>query len=669
MTKRLSALALAGLLAATTIGGLAGPASAQSAEDAVKAWIAALDAGDQFDARAAEVSADGDRVTVRNLLILDEETNGGLLFETLMLDGFATLPPRGFSAETAVADRIRIRSQNADYTLVGVRLSGLTVPDTAFTFDPEAPVASVIGILGLGARTTLDDGFIGRIDVARGGEEAALISYQNFHVFGVRDGRVQGYTAGPFIVDAPAAEGLVTMTVDEVKSENLDAAALLHLLDPGAYARGVGDRLRRTLVGNTSYRNIVIDGPDIRLRIDAIESADFAIRQPARPFAGTLDRLLLGAPATPEMTLAMDEMVLDLVSSFSIGHLSIQGLDVFADSIDRFHLGEFHIDDLSIAGLGEIGFADLDLVVGGVGSITVGQFALGGVVFPDEAEIRAAIAAMGGSGDVGLFDVVPSFNYIELAGVEVGVPGELPIGLDRLQLLLDGHVGAIPASIILEIAGVTAPMSLLEGDSRSLITQLGLTQLSVDLGFDAAWNEAAETLAINGVHFRLAGAGMISADVTLAGVTREMMFDPEVSAAAGIEDLALARLAVTAVDENLVNRVFAWAAEGDETPVDEFREQFIRGLPFLLAFTFGNDLSRQIAPPLQEFLRSPGTVAVIAEPPVPIPLDELSRYLTSPPANLLEVLGLTIVTEGAGVAPAEEGAAGAIREGQAQQRR
>jgi hypothetical protein len=433
-------------------------------------------------------------------------------------------------------------------------------------------------------------------------------------------------------------DSLITVTVQTLESRNIDFNAIVNAFDADRYVNGIGNDAWMTLVEHTAYRNIQVDAPGLQMRIRAIEADDFALRQSDRPIETLLQTFLMGEeePGT--------DFAIDALTPWSIGNLSFQGIDFVADDVPRFRLGEIHLTNFSLDGLGEFGLSDLDIVTTD-GFITLEDFAFGDIVFPKRDAIRRALAA-GDRGDaVDVAELVPRLGYFELGGLEVGFADTLPITVDRARLEFGGFIGPVPTGYTFEVRGFGAPLTLLGDEIRRVFNQLGYTDATGDFAIDIAWDEANETLRLNNAYLALVGAGSIRANLQIVGVTREMILDPNGLTEVDPDQLRLGGAQVLVTDETLADRLFQRGAEGADLPAAQFRDEFIRGLPFLLQFppiSLNRDLATRLTAPLQEFLRQPGTLEVTIAPPTPIGLGELADLIQRAPNQILELLGVTI---------------------------
>lgn len=622
-------------------------------------WIDALTAENPtLSADYMDITVAGDTVTITGLTVYDPAMDGGVQFDTITIGGYSELPPTGFAVASFTIDHIVTRVDTSVTEIFNVAMSNLTVPETGAMFDPERPFSSMVDIFALAAGVSLDRLAIGRIDMAQdAGGLNSVVSYNNYLVVGMDEGRIASVTAGPIFLESPSPDGLMRMSVASIQSSDIDLNAVLNTFDDDAYVNGVGDGEWHTLLGDASYRGIVVEAPGLQMRIRAIVMEEFRLRQADQPIGTFMDMLLIGTdlPVAEVEAMATDR-ALDLITPYQLGYFAIEGLDVYTRDVARFHVGDFHIADLSIDGLGEFGFGDVDIILDDIGALRIGAFAIGDIVMPSHDVLRDAVRAGAEGGEVDPLALIPTVGYLDLAGFEFGAPGEIPIAVDRAQILLGGYIGPTPTGYRLEVQGFAAPLTLLDDEFSRLLMQLGYSEAKGDFTVDIGWNEATETLALHDLYLALQGAGSIRANLQIVGVTREMLENPEAMAALAPEQLRFGGAQLLVTDETVADRLFAWTAEGTNTPAAQYRDEFIRGLPFLLSVMIDRDLAAQISPALQQFLRTPGSLMLNVAPSEPVPFSEIMATITRSPTELLGLLGITMTAEPPAGTPAIEGA-------------
>ena len=640
------ACAVASVVAGLTVAAaLPGHAQDQgAAAEALEAWVTDLDASPDVNATYESIAGAGNEATLTGLTISGRELI--ITFDPISVTGYRALGATGYAFASFNVDRIEARTPTTEINVVDFAIANLAVPETGYEFDETQPLTSILEIWGSVSQISIDEISIDRIDIGQfDGGLNSLVSYHNFFVSGIADGRIASTNAGPLIMESPSPDALFTMTVDDMRSENIDFGAIAWVLDLAAYTDG--NREWRTMLDYAEYNNIIVTAPDLQLRIRTVAIDDFETRQSAEPFTLVLEQILtdtdLSALQADELT---QRILVDLISPWGIGEISIQGLDIYADDIDRFHIGEFHISELSIEGLGEIGLSDLDVVVGGEGYLKLGALALGGVVMPDEEIIKRIIAVTAAGGEfTKIEEVLPTIAYVEITDFEFAAAATLPVTLDRLLIGTEGYLAALPTESTFEVRGLGIPLTLVEGEVRRLLTQVGYTELKIDLGIYLSWNEATETLLFEDMHAAIVDAGSITASFEIGGVTREMFenldsLDPE-----QLLLLTFNWAEIRVVDEAVADRLFEWTAQGTDQPADQYRNEFIIGLPFLLGLTIDSAVAAEVGPPIQEFLRGPSILLIEARPEEPVPLVAVMSMIESSPFALLDLLAVDLVVE------------------------
>jgi hypothetical protein len=140
--------------------------------------------------------------------------------------------------------------------------------------------------------------------------------------------------------------------------------------------------------------------------------------------------------------------------------------------------------------------------------------------------------------------------------------------------------------------------------------------------------------------FAMADVGTVSGNVTVTGLRpTEFM---ELADEAALEKLSFVRGTVTAEDDSIVGRGLAMQAEQLGVDPEAFREQFAMGLPFMLAFLGDPKLQAELAPVLQQFIKTAsGSLTMVSNPASPIPLIELAIVGADAPFELLKALNVT----------------------------
>jgi hypothetical protein len=623
------------------------PALAQPAIDAagaLEAWVAGLDESPELQATYESITGEGGEAVLTGLVVTGQELI--IRFDAITVSGYRGIGTSGYAFSSFVAPRVDASTPTTEVSVIGFAIDNLVVPEGANPYDETQPITSILDMWGSASQVSMDRLSIDRIDIGRfDGGLNSLVTYQNFVMNGLANGRIASTSAGPLVMESPSPDALLVMTVDDLRSDDIDFGAIAWVLDPAAYADG--NRDWRSMLGHAEYDNIIIAAPDFQLRVRSIQIDDFQMRQAAEPFTPVLERIWtdpdLSALEADELT---QEILVDLISPWGLGKFSIEGLDIYTDEVDRFHIGDFHISDLSLDGLGEIGLADLDVVISGEGYMRIGNFAIGGLVMPDEAIIRRVLQIAAAGGEITkIEDFLPSIGYIELADFAFGQTGTLPITLDHVLIGAEGYLATLPTATSFEVRGLDVPLSLIEGDFRRLLNQIGYTELKIDLGIYADWDEATQTLKLDNIHAAVTGAGSITASIELGGFTRAMFDHIDSLSPEQLNQLTFNSAEIRVVDESVADKLFAWTAQGTDQTAAQYRNDFIVGLPFLLGLTIDRTIAATISPPIQQFLRGPSTLVVTAHPDQPVPLATVMEMASGSPFSLLSALSVELAVE------------------------
>ncbi|BCP53040.1 hypothetical protein K32_16570 [Kaistia sp. 32K] len=627
------------------------PALAEEpAETAIRSWIAALDASPNWVAGYAELSYDASQrtATVRNLTIRSETlaTKIEISFGTIGVTGYSEASDGGFKALELRADDSKIVIGDiADMNLRDIRVENLAVPSFAnFVFDPAHAFTSAVRGLAIAAKTSIDSIRIGQVESTQKAEgQTSRASYGSYELKGMANGKIERVTLGPVLQEMPSPDGLVTFKVDKIEAHKYDLDAMIDVFDPDRYVGGVGDGKWRDVLGLETYRNFAIDVPGAAIRVGSFEAENLRVRQPKRSFTGFIDSII----ANPEMS--EDEMarvardnIAGLLSFAGVGALRLNDLDVSAPEVERFHLGDFHILDLSSDGIGEIGIADLDAAIQDKGSIGAERLAIGGFKFPDPDAVVQSIYASERGIEVNPLPLIPTFGFAEAVNLDVTQGGKKLGSVDRARTDLSGYIGPVPTSIATDVRGLDLDLSQIDDRrAREMIKGLGYDRLIADYGLKISWREADESVKIDTFRLALKDMATVTLDATLTGLSRAAIEDPK-RLEAVLPSLLFARGQLAIEDKSIVERAIGMQAKKMNVEPDKFRQQIAGALPLFLIALKNPGFQAKLAPALQAFLKAPGTLTLIAAPSTPVPVTQLIDTAENAPQKLPDLLQVEI---------------------------
>ncbi len=661
-TRTALALALFAWATLMTAGGALAQGLAGSAEAALTHWVATIDASPDWSATYRSVAYDptSDSVVLSGLAVRSERAGFTVDVDTVAVSGLTETADGTLRARQFVANGGVIAAGIFSIGLSDLALDDFVLPpDAGFTWDPARPFTSMIHAYGPLARISASAGRLGKLSLTETVEGVgSRVVYSGIALKNWADGRIASLTAGPLSLDTPSDLPLITMRVARGDATGIDIGAILHVYDPDSYVGGVGDGTWRSAVASARYSDVTIEAPGAKVSLGSISVDDLKARQPGGSFAAMFDAAMLdpfgaGDPAAADRSL-------DLASAFSVGRFAMGPIDVQAIGFDRLHVDDISVDDLSIAGLGRFAIDGLEGVVSGQASVKVGRLAFGGIKLPSTDTIATAMRVARVGGDVDFSSLLPTLGFVETGGVDVDVAGIPRTRLGKLRVDLADYVGSVPTAVTVDIADADFATTMIAQDSvRNLLASFGYERLHVDSSVKVDWDEASDATVVDDFKLSMSDIGTLSGDARFTGPTRSEI--EKLDSLAGLDSLfssvSLQSGTFTFQDQSLVGRAIAGQAAKLKVDPDKFREQFARGLPFMLSFLGNRDFQKKITPILQAFIRTPGSITVMTAPTAPIAVSAIMTAIRASPFSLPNLLALTVSNATAG--PAAGGAAAA----------
>ena len=214
-------------------------------ETALKGFVAGIDASPTWTAAYRGLTYDPatETATLSGLSLKTETGNVTIDVETITVAGYQAAADGGFAAHAVTADGGTVNSGFLKISLSNLALDDVAVPSLAgVAYDPGKPFTSLVRFYSEILKARLAHGRISSIAVIEKiNQMTSRITYENFTIDDLKDGRIGSVHAGPLTLQAPAPEGLVGMTVGSVEAHGIDIGAMLRVYNPDAYAGGVGD--------------------------------------------------------------------------------------------------------------------------------------------------------------------------------------------------------------------------------------------------------------------------------------------------------------------------------------------------------------------------------------------------------------------------------------------
>ncbi len=626
--------------------------AAEPVETAIRSWISALDASPNWVAGFDQLTYDdaSRTATLKNLTIRSEtlSTKMEISFGTIAVTGYGDTADGGFTIVALKADDSRlVIGTVSDIKLKSIIADGVTVPSFAsYSFDPAKMFTSLVKGYAVATQTAIAALKIDGIDISQTFQgQASHATYGTFELANMGKGLIERVTMGPFKQESPSPDGLMVMRADKLEARKMDLNAVVDVFDAERYAGGVGDRTWRTALALESYTNLSMEIPGGNFRVGQVELENLKLRQPERPFSAFFDQLL----ANPQMgeaeaTPLVADYLPQVLYAFGIGSFRFSDVDVTAPDVERFHLGDFHVTDFSLDGIGEFGIGDLD-VAADKSSIGAERLAFGGMTFPSIEKISAAMKAGQAGIEADPLSLIPTLGFAEAVNVSVIQDGKTIGALDRGRLDLSSYVGPVPTAVAFDTRGINLDLSQVnDPKAREMIAGLGYDRLLADYGFKLNWREADESLSLSDFKLTIKDVGSLVADVMLTGLTRATIEDPRKLETA-LPDLLFSRGKVVVKDSSIVDRAVAMEAKKKNQTPEKFREDLAGAMPFTLMLVLKNPgFQAKLAPALQAFIRTPGTMTLTAAPATPVPLLAILEAAQADPRKLPDLLSVDVKT-------------------------
>jgi hypothetical protein len=653
----LSGAVVTGPLAETTTGEVQGTSfqdllqSSPTADlgQSIAGWVEDLDMASGWSAGYADLDYDQamDTYVLTGLTIEFTAADIAIAFEPISITGYIEQDDNTFDIETFAIGGAAATGEGFKIEIADFRLDELgDVPmdlDLESTLDPQRPFTSIIELYSRYMDTRLKHGIIGSVSMStvENGIEVT-IDYENFTMDDWANGKLAAATIGAIKMAMPGGRDAMAMTYGGVEMRDLDYAAILRVFDGDQAVGGGADRNWRTAVGLVQYNDIVVDTPESRVAIGTVKLEDLRVRQPEQSIREFFDKAFLDPLANEDPSPEDIRAILGFFSSFSLGLMSVQDINVDAPEGSGGHLQAVTFSDFSSEGLGEFSIDDLFAEHAEEGSFKLGRFAIGGLVFPSLETLLAAAEAEEAGRDFDFSEITAQLGFVEVQDIDLDIPDVPNAQLGKMRLDLGNYVGPIPTSLGLEIIDANLPASAIDDSTmRAMWQSLGYDRILGEFTAKLAWNESDETISVDDFRFSVDDVGAISMEIQLGGLSRRALEDLE-SLPDAVTEMTLVRGALTVEDYDILDRWVDQQASNSGAAPDEIREQLAVMLSNITASIGESSFQDRLNQVLTASILLPGSVTASATPAAPVPVAALALLAEMAPATLPELLGLSI---------------------------
>ena len=651
------AFALCTALSSTTAARAAAPV-----ETAIADWVAGIDSASDWSARFDNLSYDTatDTAVLTGLTIENGRAGLMLSFDPISVSGYVERDDGSFEADGVSTDGATIAATGLSGRISDIRLEGLANVtkdfSTGIEWDPQRPATSLIQAYARFVDVRLAHGTFGELSLELTYKRDSIpasyqFSYKNLVIDDWTNGKITNVSAGPVTSNLTMPNGTVRTAIASTSARDIDYAAITRVYDPDQYAGGVGDHIWRNAMSYAEIKDISIEvGLESSLRHEMKETIgllaieDFRVRQPTRSVNEFLDRVMLDPEANEAPTPDELRAALDYLSSLSLGAITLRdfGMEIDADHGGTTRISEIAIRDFSSEGIGEFSIDDLAVRQFGDGVVDIDRLAFGGVVFPPiEAFVEAAEAEEAGE-EFDYARFATQLAFFEANAVDIDMPDNPHVKLDKARLDLGNYVGPIPTLMALEVAGADLPVTAIEEPrARAMWQALGYDRIHGDFDARLTWNENDESVAIDDFRAAIDGVGALSLNAVLSGLSRAALdnLDGLPAALAGLD---FVRGTLSLENYDILDRwIDRQAALSGSEPATLRRQ--LAALLAEMTSGFGDvGFQERLRQVLEASVMVPGSITATAMPSIPVPLAALAILAQSAPASLPDLLGLTI---------------------------
>ena len=479
---------------------------------------------------------------------------------------------------------------------------------------------------------------------ALGGLSAARVDFENYRyafpdrarhgfaehisVEAIGSGRIGRVAIRALAADAVISGGQAAhYEVDKIEASGIDIAASAALLDQGPEA----------LTDQTYYapaETVTWDGMHTTMGLlDATvrhaEARGTKLRRIATAFTGDV-------PVSPDR-------LAQLVAAVAFDKVEYDGLDARIAGKDAAHvtLDRLAVADVVPGRIGKVALESLAADVAG-GRVTLGSVALDGLSYqPRSAKARASLTALGfPSGGV-----MPDrlfFQRFALRDLASEATGRKVLTLKAIDASMEGSI-ALTTAFDFKVGNFTVDLSRLPPSPYGWSpTDLGITELVLDVDMEGRYDPAAKTLEVPRYAFVLPGLGSLIMTLSLGDLTIDANSDDPVQALQHLIAATLRRFEIRYEDDSLANRLLAYSAKRSNQDLDTFRTALIAQLETQARAILIDTPRAQMLDAVIAFLKAPKAITILVEPPKPVTLATLSRLSTMNPNDVPKLLGLSI---------------------------
>ncbi|MBK1623553.1 hypothetical protein [Afifella marina] len=649
-------------------GALADPVGEQVFRD----LVSELDGVPGWSASVGSITSDDDIVVGTGVHFVRTEPPLDITFDELRL-GQPREAAGGLSADSIQAAGLSVVGEDVAFDAPVLSMTGIAVPSLAdMSFDQDRPFSSLRTLYQRLSEVSVEHAEIPefhqvvlpRLTTVR----KQSITYEGLELRDWKDGVIAHSAVGPITMrtegDDPA-----TARIASVRVEGTNFNSVLRLLsDDVTGSAGDAPNEWQNAVSEISYAGLSITTEEgLRVSIDDMTLSDIETRRPDKPYIATFEQAMQEADSGTDADtddLEVMEAVTTFFDAMRLGEFKLDRLiaEKTGEEAGRTEIAEIGMSNLTRDGF-ERAWGTALLTDFPDAYVKLDRFALNDLVFPlpnpeafaalEEAETgslteeeRRAFATLP-------FQMAPQIGSLDMEGLAVGQSRILAISVDRIQTKSVPSDRLLPERGELKISDLSVPGALLRRDPKSALFFDGLGYDGLLIDIDGASELSEDGRLETTTALEVADAAGLRFGAKVTGLTEEWVLDLMMQQMENSDDpaalfallskLRLEQMTVALTDHSLIDRSFALAAEKQGQPADQYKEQIVGALPFLIASAVQPKIAQFLADPLKDFLEKGNTLVLTLAPRAPLPFSALVGAQDDPEA-LLKLVGASLET-------------------------
>ena len=492
------------------------------------------------------------------------------------------------------------------------------------------------------------------------GQQTQTTTYRNVTLSNISEGRVTSTVIETSATQTSGANSSAVISTGRASIDDLDLPALARLYE--AKADTASAPLTR-IYGSFAIDNIEFadNETDVTFKIARMGGKDFQGRPTKDSWSGTTG---LFAEMANRTDLSSDDQarllsaMADFLDAFQIGSMEASGIEATAKGDDGPGLTRISRiaytggTDTQPADIRWEGFAFSDKE----NRVKIDGMSLTGFSFRQTIDglRRLQAKSLDEMDPTAMRSLVPTLGTLRLSGLSVdgtsdedGKKVKFQAALKGFELTADKPVNAIPTNIRigLQNLAVTLPPNSTDDGVKELVA-LGYKDIDISFLAAAAWNEAANEIALNEVSFQGQEMGHVSLTGRIGNVGKDLFDADTAIATVALVGAKAKALDLTVENKGLFERYMAMAAKEQKTTPESLRRTYAAAAAFVVPAMIGSSEQAQaLSQAIARFIAKPGKLTINATPKDPAGFGIAEAVVMPDPKAILDRLNISAKAE------------------------